>query len=103
MKQYQWMPADSGNWFEVDPQGKLDEEETELELRRVLSGPQRQVEGCKVRVREVGEWSDYVPPVDPQDILSDLKAYLQHNPSSSFKSKEIVQFIEHLEQGGRSE
>lgn len=98
-KQYQWMPADSGDWFEIDPAFVLDEEETERELNRVLGGPKRQTEGAKVRWREVGPWQEYKLPVDPAEVLKKVKAYFKHNPSSTFAASEVLHVLQELEVG----
>lgn len=39
------------------------------------------------------------PVVEAETVLSEFRAYLKHNPSSSFGSKEILERIEGLEHG----
>lgn len=55
--------------------------------------------GGKGRSRVVDEWQEYKLPVEPAEVVAKLKAYFEHNPSSTFPAGEVLQVIAGFEEG----
>lgn len=84
MIEYEWRAADS----EFTPV----QDEADLITRL-------QKYGGKGRSRVVDEWQDYTLPVEPAEVVAKLKAYFEHNPSSTFPAAEVLEVIEGIERG----